>query len=107
MKKEICRSLISAAALALIVVPGLASCSKVPGQGANEQNANEPAVTEQDANTEGESAQNAKALLKAMSDYLAAQKAISLSYDYIFKVVGKDEQKLQLATSSTAKRCGG
>ena len=36
-----------------------------------------------------------------MSDYLAAQKAISLGYDSIFEVVSKDHQKLQLATSGT------
>jgi hypothetical protein len=45
--------------------------------------------------------QNAKARLKAMSDYLAAQKAISLSYDTVFEVVSKDHQKLQIATSGT------
>ena len=50
-----------------------------------------------------ESAQNAKALLKAMSDYLEAQKTISLSYDSIFEVVSKDHQKLQLATSGTVE----
>ena len=32
-------------------------------------------------------AQNAKALLKSMSDYLAAQKDISMSYNSIFEVV--------------------
>jgi hypothetical protein len=47
------------------------------------------------------SVQNAKALLKAMSDYLAAQKVISLSYDAVFEVVSKEQQKLQLATSGT------
>jgi hypothetical protein len=41
----------------------------------------------------------AKALLKAMSDYLAAQKTISLSYDNSFEVVSKDKQKLQVAAS--------
>ena len=44
----------------------------------------------------------AKGMLKAMSDYLAAQKNISLSYDSVFEVVSKDKQKLQLATSGTA-----
>ena len=46
-------------------------------------------------------AQNAKARLKAMSDYLAAQKAISLSYDTVFEVVTNEHQKLQIATSGT------
>ena len=36
-----------------------------------------------------------------MSDYLAAQKAISLSYDSIFEVVSEENQKLQIATSGT------
>ena len=34
-----------------------------------------------------------------MSDYLAAQKAISLSYDTVFEVVSSEHQKLQIATS--------
>jgi hypothetical protein len=37
-----------------------------------------------------------------MSDYLAAQKTISLSYDTVFEVVTKAKQKLQIATSGTA-----
>jgi hypothetical protein len=41
----------------------------------------------------------AKQMLKAMSDYLAAQKAISFSYDSNFEVVSKDKQKLQVAAS--------
>lgn len=41
----------------------------------------------------------AKALLKAMSDYMVAQKTISLSYDNSFEVVSKDKQKLQVAAS--------
>jgi hypothetical protein len=41
----------------------------------------------------------AKGLLKAMSDYLAAQKTISLTYDASFEVVTKDHQKLLLANS--------
>ena len=43
----------------------------------------------------------AKGLLKAMSDYLAAQKTISLAYDANFEVVTKDHQKLLLANSGT------
>ncbi len=41
----------------------------------------------------------AKGLLKAMSDYLAAQKAISFAYDSDLEVVTKDRQKLLLASS--------
>jgi hypothetical protein len=99
--------LLSAAALALIMGLGLSSCSKPAENNAAEQNTAEPAATapaatEQEANTQDQSAQNAKALVKAMSDYLAAQKAISLSYDTIFEVVSKEKQKLQIATSGTA-----
>jgi hypothetical protein len=97
----------SAAALALIIGLGLSSCSKpseqnASGQNAGAQNASEPIATEQNAGAQNDvSAQNAKARLKAMSDYLAAQKAISLSYDTVFEVVSNEHQKLQLATSGT------
>jgi hypothetical protein len=43
----------------------------------------------------------AKGLLKAMSEYLAAQKTISFGYDANFEVVTKDHQKLLLADSGT------
>src|SRR5271154_7099743 len=43
----------------------------------------------------------AKSLLKAMSDYMAAQKVISLSYDTNFEIVTTDAQKLMLASSGT------
>ena len=43
----------------------------------------------------------AKTLLKAMSDYLAAQKAISFQYDTDLEFVTKDLQKLGLASSGT------
>src|SRR5690349_13171196 len=43
----------------------------------------------------------AKGLLKAMSDYLAAQKTISLAYDADFEIVTKDHQKILLANSGT------
>lgn len=43
----------------------------------------------------------AKGLLKAMSDYLAAQQVISLGYDANFEVVTTDHQKLLLANSGT------
>ena len=96
----------SVAALALITGLGLSSCAKgvetnQAAQNASEPTAAAPAAAEQDSNTQDQSAQNAKALLKKMSDYLAAQKTISLSYNSIFEVVSKDHQKLQLATSGT------
>jgi hypothetical protein len=42
-----------------------------------------------------------KSLLKAMSDYLAAQQSISFGYDTNFEVVTKDHQKLSLMSSGT------
>jgi hypothetical protein len=49
---------------------------------------------------------DAKRILKAMSDYMAAQKAISFGFDATLEVVTKDEQKLALASSGilTLKR---
>jgi hypothetical protein len=44
---------------------------------------------------------DAKRLLKAMSDYLAAQKSISFGFDTNYEVVTKDNQKLVLASSGT------
>lgn len=44
---------------------------------------------------------DAKRILKAMSDYMAAQKSISCAYDATLEVVTKDEQKLALASSGT------
>jgi hypothetical protein len=44
---------------------------------------------------------DARKLLKAMSDYLAAQKAIAFQYDTNLEVVTKDKQKLALASSGT------
>ena len=44
---------------------------------------------------------DAKKLLKAMSDYMAAQKAISFDFDATLEVVTKDKQKLALASSGT------
>jgi len=43
----------------------------------------------------------AKSMLKAMSDYLAAQKTISFGYDTNLEVVTKEKQKLLLASSGT------
>jgi len=44
---------------------------------------------------------DAKNLFKAMSDYLAAQSAISFAYDVNYEVVTGDKQKLALAASGT------
>ena len=44
---------------------------------------------------------DAKRLLKAMSDYMATQKALSFEYDATLEVVTNDEQKLALASSGT------
>ena len=41
----------------------------------------------------------AKKLLKAMSDYLAGQKALSFSYDATLQVITNSDQKLGLASS--------
>ncbi|EFK09771.1 conserved hypothetical protein [delta proteobacterium NaphS2] len=45
--------------------------------------------------------EDAKRLVKAMSDYMAAQNSISLAYDAILEIVTKDHQKLGLASSGT------
>jgi len=42
---------------------------------------------------------DARALVKAMSDYMAAQQQFSFTYDTTFEVVTKDHQKLQVAAS--------
>ena len=44
---------------------------------------------------------DAKKLVKAMSDYMAAQKSLSFEYDAILEVVTSDEQKLGLASSGS------
>jgi len=46
-------------------------------------------------------AADAKSLLKAMSDYLAAQKAISFGFDTNFEIVTKEQQKIAFASSGT------
>ena len=43
----------------------------------------------------------AKKLLKAMSDFLAAQKSLSAGFDTVFEVVTPTDQKLGLASSGT------
>ena len=45
----------------------------------------------------------AKAMLKAMTDYVAAQKAISFDYDVSLEVVTSDDQKLTLAASGNVE----
>jgi hypothetical protein len=44
---------------------------------------------------------DAKALLKAMSDYMASQKQFSMTFDTSLEVVTKDKQKLMLAATGT------
>ena len=44
---------------------------------------------------------DAKRLLKSMSDYMAAQKALSFDYDATLEVVTKEDQKLALASSGS------
>jgi hypothetical protein len=44
---------------------------------------------------------DAKKLLKAMSDYMASQKAISFDFDAILEVITTDNQKLALASSGS------
>src|SRR5262245_65582600 len=43
----------------------------------------------------------AKALFKAMSDYLSAQKTLSYDYDTTLEIVTKEKQKLGLASSGS------
>jgi hypothetical protein len=52
------------------------------------------------AGTKAEEA-DAKRILKAMSDYMAAQTSISFEFDATLEVVTNDEQKLALASSGT------
>lgn len=44
---------------------------------------------------------DAKRIFKAMSDYLAAQKAVALDYDASFEFITKEDQKIALASSGT------
>jgi hypothetical protein len=44
---------------------------------------------------------DAKRILKAMSDYMGAQKSLSFGFDATLEVVTKDDQKLALASSGT------
>jgi hypothetical protein len=45
----------------------------------------------------------AKSLLKAMSDYMAAQNSISFGFDLNYEIVTKEQQKLLLASSGTVQ----
>lgn len=76
MWKAVAIAAVSSVALALAIISGASSVA-----------------------TAGEA--EAKELLKAMSDYLAEQKAISFNYDTNLEVVTKDHQKLLLASSGT------
>src|SRR6187200_1059461 len=98
MNTTIRRALLSAAALTLVVGPGLASCSKndetaTSGEATSTEAATGETAAGAPAGPEGEAQKNARALLKAMSDYLASQTDISLAYDSIFEVVSSDHQK--------------
>ena len=59
-----------------------------------------PAVSTSAARTDETNAKNS---VKKMSDYMAAQKAISFDYDTNFEVVSKEGQKLGLASSGSMK----
>lgn len=92
-------ALLSAVASALILGAGLSACSKGDKQDANGQEA----AAQAPPAASSESDKNARGLLKAMSDYLAAQQNISMAFDSIFEVVSADHQKLQIATSGTVE----
>jgi len=104
MKYKIHSALLSAAALAMVAT--LASCSKPAGDNGANETATTPAATQEAApgpagGGQDVSSQNARGLLKKMSDYLAAQQSISLAFDSIFEVVSDEKQKFQIATSGT------
>lgn len=105
MKHRIRTAMLCAVASASIAGLGLASCSRGDDQASPSNAATGEAApaAAASADSNSESATNAKALLKAMSDYLAAQDVISMSYDSIFEVVSSDHQKLQIATSGTVE----
>ena len=106
MMNKIPSALMPATACALILATGLSSCSKPAEQNSTEQSATGPATTEeaparQAGGGSDVSSQNARGLLKAMSDYLAAQQSISMTFDSVFEVVSDQKQKFQIATSGT------
>lgn len=107
MTNKIRRTLLSAAALALVAGLGLSSCRDA-SEPATEQTDGEEGAAGQEATgqSSGEQSaaeQGARDLLKKMSDYLGSQQSISMSYDSVFEVVSDDQQKLQLATSGTVE----
>jgi len=61
--------------------------------------ATEPAATAPATGADDASATNAKGLLKAMSDYLAGQKSISLTFDSDVEVLTENFQKIQFTSS--------
>ena len=83
--------------LALALTAGAADifATRTAEQGAGRATAGAPDVSVT------RSAENAKSLLKASSDYMAAQKAFSFDYDTYLEVVTKENQKLGLASSGT------
>ena len=75
-RKRVNNSVRSMAAMALSLIVGLGTSAGVSADEAD-----------------------AKRLLKAMSDYLAAQKTLSFEYDASLEVITRDEQKLALVSS--------
>lgn len=59
------------------------------------------AIAAPNAPDTGTAGANAKNMLKSMSDYMAAQQAISFDYDTYLEVVSKQNQKLGLASSGS------
>ena len=45
--------------------------------------------------------EDAKSILRSMSDYVASQEAISFGYDASLEVITKDDQRLALVSSGT------
>ena len=106
MKIKIRTPLLYAAISAVILCPSLSSCSQADKQSTAQQNAAASALTAeaekpQAAPPNDQTTQNAKTLLKAMSDYLAKQQNMSFDYDSVFEVVSDQKQKFQVATSGT------
>jgi hypothetical protein len=87
-----------AALLALAAAAGVVATSITHTAEANPAWATAGAV---DGSSTRTAEENAKHMFKAMSDYMAAQKAISFDYDSELEVVTKQDQKLGLASSGT------
>src|SRR4051812_7940196 len=100
MKGKLRGAVLCTAASALALGLSLTSCSRGgPDNGAGGQNAAEAATPGPTPPAQSASDANARALLKRMSDYLAAQNNIAMSYDSIFEVVSDGHEKFQIATS--------